>query len=327
MPSYDLDSFYKNAAWLIFRIDSQVQAEPIDIYMLMDLPSGNIMSHEIVVSVLSQKQADTLLKQGKQKKASTPKRLLLAIGDPAEKFLRKSAKSLSMTLELVPASYLNDIVAPIKQSFGEHFYSPSSLGYANLKESTDELDRESAKCMIPDSYDPCSCASGKKYKFCCKKIFLEIMEAMVATEEGNIAKAIEWMTKAKAIVGETAEVLCREAIVYSFFDPEKSADMLKKCLTVNPLHPRAHYLRGLMLKEQGDFQAAVEAYETAIANYPLSDQYHLNEAYNNLGTAFYSMGDYPKAKSAWERALLCLPSDKTAQRNLAEFIYSGKSSV
>lgn len=320
MQPYHLDSFHKNAAWLIFRIDSQVKDEPIDIYLLMDLPSSDIMAHEIVVSMLSQKQADTLLKQGKTQKGAIPKRLLLTIGDPAEEFLRKSAKSLSMKLELVPAPYLDEIIAPIKQSFGEQFFSPCSFGYANTREGADELDRESAKRMIPDSYDPCSCVSGKKYKFCCKKIFLEIIEAMVATEEGNISEALEWIAKAKAIVGETAEVLCREAIVYSRFDPQKSADILEKCLAVNPLHPRAHYIRGLTLKQQGDFRGAIKAYETAIANYPLSDQYHLNEAYNNLGTAFHSMGDYPKAKSAWERALLLLPSDKTAQRNLAECI-------
>jgi hypothetical protein len=33
------------------------------------------------------------------------------------------------------------------------------------------------------------------------------------------------------------------------------------------------------------------------------------------------MGDLVKAKIAWEKALLFLPSDKTARDNLAYFIY------
>ena len=45
--------------------------------------------------------------------------------------------------------------------------------------------------------------------------------AMGASEEGRRAEALEWIAKAKEIVGETAEVLCREAIVYSYFDQPK----------------------------------------------------------------------------------------------------------
>lgn len=322
MQPYNSKDFHDDNAWLIFRIDSQVKNQPIDIYILMDLPSEFIMAHEIVLSELSQKQADKLIKKGKSKKGALPQRLLLTKGDPAEGCLRKSAEDLSMTLELVPAPYLDELIAPVKQSFGEQFFSPSSFGYTQIKNGTDELDIKSAQQMIPDSYDPCSCASGKKYKFCCKKIFCEIVEAMVAAEEGRISEALEWIAKAKTAVGETAEVLCREAIVYSYFDPEKSEEILLKCLATNPNHPRAYYIRGLSLKQQGDFEGAIKAYEIAIANYPSSDQYHLNETYNNLGTVFYAMGDLLKAKSAWEQALLYLPSDKMTQQNLNDFIYS-----
>lgn len=117
-------------------------------------------------------------------------------------------------------------------------------------------------------YAFCSCASGKKYKFCCKKIFREIMEAMVAAEEGKKSEALQWIAKAKEVAGDTAEVLCREAIVYSFFEPDKAKEILAECLLINPNHPRAHYLRGIDLKEQGDLEGARTAYETAIKNYP-----------------------------------------------------------
>jgi len=120
----------------------------------------------------------------------------------------------------------------------------------------------------------------------------------IHNESAN-SEALGWIAKEKAIVGETAEVLCREAIVYSYYDSVKCEETLVKCLSVNPCHPRAHYIRGLTLKKQGDFEGAI-----------------------NLGTTFHSMGDYPKAKIAWERALFFLPSDKTARRNLMECIYN-----
>src|SRR5262249_9027408 len=150
----------------------------------------------------------------------------------------------------------------------------------------------------------------------------EVSQAMIAAEEGNLSEALGWIAKAKNSVGETAEVLCREAIVYSYFDTEKSEATLNRCLVVNPKHPRAHYLRGIKLKEQGDFVGAIKAYETAIAHYPETDHYHLNEVYNNLGTVFHAMGNGIKAQSCWEKALLYLPSDKTARRNLNDCIYN-----
>ncbi len=202
--------------------------------------------------------------------------------------------------------------------------SPSSIAY-NTRPSDSDKQLKALKCakiMIADSYDNCSCASGKKYKFCCKKIFREISEAMAALATGKITEALQWIAQAKKNVGETAEVLCRESIIYSSDDPEKSNNILNRCLKVNPRHPRAHYLRGINFKEQGDFQAAIEAYETAIANYPPSDHYHLNETYNNLGGVFNHVGEMKKAKSAWEKALLYLPDDDMAQNNLNEFIYT-----
>ena len=322
MRPYKLEDFKNNEAWLVFRIDTQVQNQPVDIYILLDLPSNQILIHEIVISELSQKQSNQFLKTGLAKKGDKPLRILLAKGEPAESVLKISADDLNMKLELVPASCLEKLTAPLKQSFGQTFFSPSSVPYAHVKKSADDCDQDALKYMIPDSYDLCTCASGKKYKFCCKVIFREVMEAMIAAEEGKFIEALEWITKAKNIIGETAEVVCREAIVYSFFDMTKSEEILDKCLKINPNHPRAHYIRGITLKDQGNIQGAIAEYEMAIANYPKTDHFRLNEAYNNLGTAFYALDDFTKAKIAWEQALVHLPSDKMTKRNLEEFIYN-----
>jgi tetratricopeptide (TPR) repeat protein len=290
--------------------------------MLLDLPSGIILIHEIVVSELSQEQSNQLLKAGLNKKGNAPSRILLPNGDPAESVLRKSAEKLDTILELVPAPYLEKLIAPLKQSFGQRFFSPSSVPYTHVKEDADKCDQDSLKYFIPDSYDLCPCASGKKYKFCCKAIFREIIGAMTAAEEGKLVEALEWIAKAKNIMGETAEVVCREAIVYSFFDSKKSEEILNRCLAINPNHPRAHYIKGITFKDQGNIQSAIVEYEIAIANYPETDHFHLNETYNNLGSAFYALNDLAKAKAAWEQALLYLPSDKMTKKNLEDFIYN-----
>lgn len=313
MKTYHLEDFREDDAWLVFRLDTQVKDQAVDIYMLMDLPGGLLLGQEIASDTLSAEQATTLLKQGRIAKGRLPRRLLLPKGDPAELSFRRATETLQLGLETPPTRHLEALIAPVKESFGREFFSPSSIGYAAIKDDADEMDRESAKQMVPDSYDPCSCASGQKFKFCCKPIFREIMGAMMAAEGGRKSEALDWIAKAKGVVGETAEVLCREAIVLSFFDPEKSEKVLERCLAMNPRHPRANYIRGISLKEHGDLKGAVAAYEVAIANYPKTDRFHLNESYNNLGTAYYEMGDYPRAKTSWEQGLVTLPSDKTVR--------------
>ena len=144
---------------------------------------------------------------------------------------------------------------------------------------------------------------------------------MTAAESGNLKEALKWMDTARSKVGETAEILCRYAIVYTFFDTFKADEYLEKCLLSAPNHPRANYVKGIDLKEKGDIEGAIKAYKTAIKYYPSTDRYHLNEAWNNLGTAYYDVGQYLDAKVAWEKALVYLPEDPVATDNLNEFIY------
>lgn len=186
--------------------------------------------------------------------------------------------------------------------------------------SHDEI--QAAQQMLPDSYDFCSCASGKKYKFCCKPIFREIVMAMNEAEEGHAKAGLEWIKKAREVVGETAEILCREAIVYNYTDKQKFRELLKDCLERYPNHPRANYVHGLELKQEGKLQEAAIAYQKAIDSYPKTDHYHLNETYNNLGSVLHDLKDYGAAKAAWEQAVVLLPSDRVAKENLVNCIYA-----
>lgn len=192
-----------------------------------------------------------------------------------------------------------------------------------LKKNQRDAD-EAAQQMIPQSYNPCTCASGKKFKFCCKPIFHYIVEAMSAAEDGLHEEALEWMSKAEKIVGNTAEVLCRKAIVYSFTDKQQYAEYLQKCLEVYPQHPRAHYLQGIDSNKKGDYEVAIAAYLKAIQYYPSTDHYHLNEVYNNLANVYHQIGEHTRAVTAWKMALEYSPTDKMARMNLQKFGTSHK---
>ena len=132
---------------------------------------------------------------------------------------------------------------------------------------------------------------------------------------------IRYIQEAKKRVGETAEVLCREALVHSFFDAFEFERLLERCLQLFPNHPRANYIKGLELREKQRFDESILFYKKAIENYPRTDRFHLNEAYNNIGTVYYELKDYAMAKASWEQALFLLPSDRMVKRNLLECIY------
>ena len=319
---YSLDQFEPGEAWLVFRVDCLVQDQPVDIYLLMDVDStfvfGNIVAPDELPDA---NEISNLMREAYKKKNSWPKKFFCLAQEPAEDLFRRHSEEKGISFEVAPLSYFEWIIGPLKKSFSQHFYSPmaSAGGFDYDTQPTDE--QRISQAFIPDSYDLCPCASGAKYKFCCKPIFKEITHAMTAAENGRLKEALKWMDTAKSKVGETAEILCRYAIVYAFFDMVKAHEYLEKCLIFAPHHPRANYVRGIDLKEKGDIKGAIKAYKIAIKNYPSTDRYHLNEAWNNLGTANYGMGKYSKAKAAWEKALVYLPEDPVTIENLNNFIY------
>ena len=319
MKKYQFEDFEHNYAWLIFRMDTLVAGEPADIYTVMDLPGGMLLAHDIAIKELSETQVQSLLETAFSQASEVPKHILLSQNDPSEPFFQKWAANWGVSVEIAPAACFEVLTAGPRTAYANFRRTGSCSGTSernDFKDETEKLDYECAKQSIPDSYDLCSCGSGAKYKFCCKRIFIEVTEAMVAVEEGRYKEALEWMAKARKLVGETSEVLCREAIVYNFFDSEISEECLKKCLALNPKHPRVYYLRALDLVDQGDLEGAAQAYKTAISYYPKTDRYHLNEAHNNLGGIYYRMGDYKKAKAEWEIAFKFMPSDKVTRENL-----------
>ena len=54
-------NFSAKDGWLIFRLDTQIKEEPVDIYSLMDLRTNSILSYEIATTELSEQQANNLI--------------------------------------------------------------------------------------------------------------------------------------------------------------------------------------------------------------------------------------------------------------------------
>jgi len=315
-----------NHQWILDRTDTQVQDESIDIYFLLHFPSGYCLGSLNVVTTepLASEVEEFLLKAFKENRGWPPK-VTLPKGDPAESIFRSVLDKYQVRVEVQPKAALLSYTQEFKSGLGEFAFSPAALTCLTPSDEITMEEIEAAKAGIPDSYDPCPCASGNKYKFCCKRILREVMMAMVLLEERKFLEALEHLKNAEKRVGRTAEVLCRLAIVYHSFDPEKYEQTLQECISKFPSYPRAYYLRAIEFSEQGKKKEAIESYERAIQNYLPSDKYHLNEALNNVGKIYFEQGEFTKAKSAWERAFLLLPSDTVVKENLVFCIYTNET--
>jgi len=223
--------------------------------------------------------------------------------------------------EALPAKDLQPHIRPFQESFKQF----NSKGQSSPPDELSEVEQEELEAFIPESYGPCPCASGKKFKFCCQKAFKDITFAMCAAQEGRLDEALNYMKQAEGKVGRTAEIVCRIGICWSFFDEKKSDDYIKEAFKLNPNHPRTNYILGIEAVADEKYQEAIAYYQTAIDNYPPEDKFHLNETYNNLGTAYYQLKKFKEAKEVWEKALVLLPSDHMVKRNLFEFIYENPS--
>ena len=231
--------------------------------------------------------------------------MLITSEDPVEEVLKAIAANLGIVPEVIPLPYLDPILGPLNESFAR-FRSGKNRPVAA---SGEPGAHPSALTLIPDSYDLCPCASGKKYKFCCKIILHEVTEAMCAFEDGNFEAAVNWLDQAKEKVGETAEVLARYGIAYSLKSEQRYLEYLHRALDENPNHPRTHYLFGLHHRQNGRLKDAAAAYEKAIENYPGTDRFHLNETWNNLGGVYFDLGDLGKSKGAGKKhSCTCPPT-------------------
>lgn len=307
-----------NDAWIFHREDMEtIQDGSCNIYLLIDAYSGFCFDQEISTDIPAKSVFVRILKAAYKKSGTWPEQILISKKDPAIKELKEICAEIGVTAKDLPPQDLSVLVKPISDSL--HQFRQENTPN-NAPPFSDE-EREELKAFIPDTYGICSCGSGKKFKFCCQKIFKNITLAMCAAEEGKLEEALKYMQEADSKVGKTPEVLCRFAICWSFFDMKKSHEYLKEAIKLNPNHPRSNYILGVDHVAAEKYDEAIKYYRRAIDHYPVEDKFHLSETYNNLGSAFFALRKFKEAKDSWEKALVLMPTDKMVAQNLFDFIY------
>ena len=131
----------------------------------------------------------------------------------------------------------------------------------------------------------------------------------------------------KGVAG-TLSVLCLVASLAIANDIQDANRLLKtgqhaqalarvnRILAANPKDPEARFLKGVILTEQGNAEAATGVFRRLTRDYPA-----LPEPYNNLAVIYATQGQYDEARLALEKSIRTHPSYATAYENLGD-VYS-----
>src|SRR2546429_222540 len=94
------------------------------------------------------------------------------------------------------------------------------------------------KNMAFDPYGPCPCGSGKKFKWCCQPVYVQIDKAFQQDEQGQHDTALRMMDEVCAEHSGNPEVWGRKAqLLYQMDRVEDAENALQKAFDINPNYP------------------------------------------------------------------------------------------
>jgi len=94
---------------------------------------------------------------------------------------------------------------------------------------------------------------------------------------------------------------------------EQALERVNRILAEKKDDPKARFLKGIILTEQGNTKDAIEIFTKLTQDYP-----NLPEPYNNLAVIYAGQGQYDKARAALEQSIRTHPSYATAYENLGD---------
>src|ERR1700722_7446734 len=98
--------------------------------------------------------------------------------------------------------------------------------------------------MALDSYAPCPCGSGKKFKWCCEPIYADINRAFEQEEQGQHETALRILDEVVAKNPGNPEAWGQKATpLYARQQLEEADTTLQKAFELNANYPYGLFLR------------------------------------------------------------------------------------
>src|SRR5262245_13299248 len=140
--------------------------------------------------------------------------------------------------------------------------------------------------MALDPYSSCPCGSGKKYKWCCQNIFVDIERAFAQEEQGQHDSALRIMEEVVRKHPDNPEAWGRKAeLLFRAGRTEEGEEVLQKAFDLNPNYPWGLWMRAQLRLNEGEVQGALILARKAAEAYDPAAHDHLVPVYSFIAEA------------------------------------------
>ncbi|HTU23020.1 MAG TPA: tetratricopeptide repeat protein, partial [Gemmataceae bacterium] len=170
--------------------------------------------------------------------------------------------------------------------------------------------------MALDLYEPCSCGSGKKFKWCCQPIFANINRAWEQEAAGQHETALRLMDEVVREHGGNPEAWGQQArLLYSQGKVEEAERALQKAFDLNPNYPAGLLLRALIRFQEGETTGALLLARRAAEAYHPDARPQLAEVYLLLFECEMRMNRPLAARAALRLSLRFAPGEEEVSKS------------
>jgi tetratricopeptide (TPR) repeat protein len=170
--------------------------------------------------------------------------------------------------------------------------------------------------MAPDLYGPCPCGSGKKFKWCCQPIHVQITKAFQQDAEGQHATALRLMEELTSQHADNPEAWGRKAqLLYQNDRMDEAETALQKALDLNPNYPFGYLLRGDFRRNEGEIAGALLLFRKAADLYDPEARDILGQVYMLIADCELRLNRPVAARAALKIALRYQPGNEQLRQD------------
>jgi tetratricopeptide (TPR) repeat protein len=190
-----------------------------------------------------------------------------------------------------------------------------------------------ALAVKPGRNDPCSCGSGRKYKYCCgaaraaasrapayphpRPVTAELERARRLREAGDVETAASVLQQAVLLSPDNAAAHNDLGLLHlRSRRPAEAIRCFARAVALDPKMAIAHYNFGTALEQQGDNDAAIGAYRRAVSIAP-----KLADAHERLGNLLLAYGIRAEALDCFRRVAQLVPNATLGRLNRAKVLH------
>src|SRR5262249_10052383 len=140
--------------------------------------------------------------------------------------------------------------------------------------------------MPLDPYAPCPCGSGKKFKWCCQNIFVDIERAFEQAEQDQFEAALRIMDGVTKAHPDNAEAWGRKAqLLLMEGRAEEGEKVLEQAFKINPNYPLGLLIKARLRFGEGELPGALILARRAAESFDPEAHDYLSQVYQIIAEA------------------------------------------